>query len=507
MKNFKINKLVLMLLIIGLVSNTSCKKLLDVDASNLVNEENTWSSITDTRAALLGTYGLLRAALADNNAHWVYGELRASSFEASSRRDLQAVIEGNLNAPYALLQDVSNWRRFYAVINSANLFIERSGEVLEKDPQYTNLNHDIDVAQMRAIKGFAYFYMVRIWGDVPLWTKSYDGAFPKLPRSEAKAVLNYAENELREASKVLPIRYGIPNAAYLPGLYYGYDNTRWDGTLITSVAANAMLAHIAALDNRYLDASVYIDFVINNASQAGMVYTAVSDLTRIDGFFLNVKASQMFALGMSWNRGESSTSGHIEDLTLAAPLVSKPVPDIFMSASSILEMFNEPKDQRFNINANGEVVTPYFTDFMGLRPIFSKIKIIRDGISGTNGSLPIYSSPIVFSRLEEITLLKAEALAVLGETENALTTLNDLRYKRNLPDLPSDADLIDEIFKERKRELLGEGWSWYDLVRYKRIKNNDAAFNNLIATSGIYWPIAQDVIISNPEVQQNPYWK
>lgn len=506
MKNFKIN--IVVLLITGLVFNTGCKKLLDIDASNLVNEKNSWSSITDTRSSLLGTYGLLRAALAENNAHWLYGELRQSGFEASSKRDLEAIINGKLNSPYPLLQDLSDWRRFYAVINSANLFIERSAEVLEKDPQYTNLNHEVDVAQMRAIKGFAYFYMVRIWGDLPLWKQSYDGAFPKLPRSEAKAVLDYAENELREAAKVLPFRYGMRSAAYFPGLYYGFDNTRWDGSLITSVAANAMLAHIAVWDNRYLDASVHVDFVLDNASQAGLVSTSVNDLTKADGFFLNVKASQMFALGMSWDRGESTVTGHVEDLMLAAPLVSKPIPDVFMSATTILNIFTEPTDDRFRINAStGDVISPYFTDFTGLRPVFSKIKVIGDGSGTLEGALSIYSSPIVFSRMEEILLLKAEILAVLGEEASSLLVLNDVRYRRGLLDLDPHADLIDEIFKERKRELLGEGWSWYDLIRYKRIKANDPGFNALIANDGIYWPIATRVLSNNSSIEQNQYWR
>ncbi|ULT40268.1 hypothetical protein KRR40_36485 [Niabella defluvii] len=51
---------------------------------NTINEKNAWKSITDTRSALLGNYGLMRSALADNEANWMYGELRGSAFKSVS---------------------------------------------------------------------------------------------------------------------------------------------------------------------------------------------------------------------------------------------------------------------------------------------------------------------------------------------------------------------------------------------------------------------------------------
>ncbi|HRB80221.1 MAG TPA: RagB/SusD family nutrient uptake outer membrane protein, partial [Niabella sp.] len=66
--------------------------------------------------------------------------------------------------------------------------------------------------------------------------------------------------------------------------------------------------------------------------------------------------------------------------------------------------------------------------------------------------------------------------------------------------------IIKEIFAERRRELVGEGWHWYDQIRQNRILRNDPSFNTLLDQDGIYWPIAQEVLNRNPLIVQNTYW-
>ncbi|SUJ01715.1 SusD family [Sphingobacterium spiritivorum] len=490
------------------IVSVSCNKMLDIESQHIVDEENKWKDINDARGSMLGVYGLLRSALAENNSQWMYGELRNGDFTSLGKRDLQVIINGELNSSYALVQKLSNWRKFYAVINAANLFIEKSPEIVNNDKQYTALNNRIDVAQMRVIKGFCYYLLARTWGDVPIWDKSYEGSFPKVKQSTEKEVLAYAEKELKAAAEILPFQYGSRfDEIYPTEKYMGFDQTKWNGVLFNRISANAILAHVAAWSGNYLEASVYADYVLKNANKAGAAYVESSFLSSEKGFFSNSNSSQLVALPFSWTASEASFEGHLEQLTLAAPLVSKPVADIYIPADQIIQIFHEAGDVRFSINSAGAVQTTYFTDFGGVRPIFSKIKVIREGVSGTDGSLPLFSSAIVFTRMEEIALLRAEALAVLGQRELAKNILDQIRKSRGLSESSSATDLIDEIFSERRRELLGEGWRWYDLVRYKKIKRNDAAFNILIDQKGIFWPIASEVLSNNSELVQNPYWK
>ena len=177
------NKIIINSLCISLLLIISaCKKVLDIDSTRTVGEKNMWRTMEDSRAALMGVYGLERSALADNNAHWVYGDVRAGDFVSPTRQDLKAVISNNLKASYPAIDALSNWRRWYAAINAANIFLERIGDVKAKDAKYTDNNMKVDIAQVRFLRAFAYFYMVRIWGDVPLLLSSHDGEFENKPR-------------------------------------------------------------------------------------------------------------------------------------------------------------------------------------------------------------------------------------------------------------------------------------------------------------------------------------
>lgn len=487
---------------------SGCSKMLEVDSRHIVNEENKWKDINDARGSLMGVYGLLRSAMAQDNGYWLYGELRSGDFSSVNKRDLDVIISGELNSSYPLVQKLSNWRKFYAVINAANLFIENSPKIVAKDAQYTALNNKIDIAQMRVIKGFCYYLLARTWGDVPIWDKSYEGNFPNIKASAEKEVLVYAENQIKSVKDDLPFIYGSETDPIYPTLnYHGSNRDKWNGVLFNRLSANTILAHIAAWAGNYLEASVYADYVLTNAGKAGASFNLSSNITSANGFFYNSSNSQLVAFPFKWSESEASYEGHLEQLTLASPLVSKAIPDIYIPRDRIVQIFTEDNDVRFNITKDGSTLSTYFSNIGGQYPIFSKIKVIREGVSGADGSLPLFSSAIVFSRMEEVALLRAEALVVLGQKDLAKGLLDQVRKSRGLQDSPNEIDLLDAIFAERRRELLGEGWRWYDLVRYKKLKRNDTEFNKLIDGKGIFWPIAQDVLNNNTQLSQNSFWK
>ena len=499
----------ILLLVVALCLNVSCRKALDVDSSRLAKEDGHWTTLQDTRSGLMGTYALMRAALADNDAHWLWGEFRNGDFASTSRSDLKAIVSGDLNATYPLMQDITNWRGFYAVINSASLLIERAPDVLAADKRYTQINYKVDVAQARALRAFAYFYMVRIWGDVPLITSSHDdGSFQSKPRTDQAKVLVYAASELTAAAKDLPYIYGAIDNDLLPGLYYGYDADRWKGALFTKISAYAILAHIAAWQSNYLDAAVYTDFIMKNYAKSNIAYSTITDLTGSDGIFNGASSNPIICFGFNDLYGESTANGHIEQLVLAAPLIIKQTPDLYVPKDTIATAFTDLNDQRFGLDTiSGLSRTNYFVNYSGETPVFSKIKVLKGG--STNGNFAIYSSNIIFTRLEELTLLRAEALTVLGQRQDAINLLNVIKKSRGVATFADGPgkDLIKEIFDERRRELMGEAWRWYDQVRYNKIKGNNAAFNNLINQKGIYWPIATEVLNANSLLTQNSYWK
>ncbi len=179
-----------------------------------------------------------------------------------------------------------------------------------------------------------------------------------------------------------------------------------------------------------------------------------------------------------------------------------------MPKEDILKTFNEKKDERFSIDTLGNPNTEaYFRNFNGKYPIFSKIKCIMGGVS--DPTFRIFTSATILTRLEDIALLRAEALAVLGEKTTAIELLNEIRERRGLKPYAEtvNGDLLDAIFLERKRELMGEGHRWYDMIRREKIKHDNPKLAALIANDGIYWPIAKEILAQNKLIEQNAYWK
>jgi len=490
-----------------LALSSSCNKMLDVESTRVVSEEYMWEKMEDTRGALMGVYALTKSALVDNNAFWLYGEVRSGDYAIPFRRDLKAIATNDLNANDATLEALRNWRRWYAVVNAANVFMERAPEVFEKDDRYTEGNLKVDVAQARFLRAFAYFYMTRVWGDVPLITKSGESSFTNRPRENKDKLMAWIEQELLATVVDLPFRYSNNEPEQL-GNYYNEATSRWDGTLATKINVYAVLAHLSAWQENYPNVASYTAYIMDNYSKANINYASTSNLTSPSGFFFDKHSSQMFAFPAVWAHVEASFTGHIEELTLASPVVNKTNPDIYLTKESIISVFNEPKDERFSIDTLGNPLNEnYFRNFNGRYPIFSKIKCIQGG--NTDPNFQIFSSALVVSRLEDITLLRAEALAVLGERNGAVELLDIIRENRGL--LPyteeENGDLVNAIFRERQRELMGEGHRWYDVVRYNRIKNDDPAFVKLLNEGGIYWPIAESLLQQNNLLEQNNYWK
>lgn len=488
----------------------ACTKQLNIDSTTTVGEKNFWTSYKDTRAALMGTYGLLRAALSDNGSFWMYGELRQGDFVSVQRPDLDAIIKGKLNAAYPVFNALTNWRRFYAVINAANIFLERVGDVKKNDPKYSDQNMAVDIAQIRFLRAFAYFYLVTVWGDVPFVQNSHDGSFENKPREDKDKILAFAESEMLAAAANLPYNYSNSDPQQL-GDYYNEPYSRWVSVLARKLSVYGVLAHVAAWKGDYRAAYTYSKFVLDNYNKSGMYFEPDTYwISAGNGMFQGHKTNQLFGLNFEFDNQDATFEGHIESFTLAEPFTRKSLPDIYVPRDSILSAFNMPSDLRFSLDTvtgKPNYTDRWFSNFNSDIPIFCKIKVVMK--DGSDPSFRLYSSCLIYTRLEEIALLYAEALAVTGDTPGAIDALNSVREIRNVSDFVAGGkeDLIDAIFQERRREMMGEGHRWFDLVRYNKIKRNNPAFMKLISQGGIYWPVAADILRQNPLITQNPYWK
>lgn len=502
----------------------SCNKLVEVDSYHAASEEQQWNKIEDARAGVMGIHGLTRAALAENNGHWLNGDVRGGDFTvrrgAAGESDLRAIQENRLARPSATLQQFANWRRFYAAINAASVFIERAPQIVDKDRSYSEENLELDLAQARGLRAFNYFYMVRIWGDVPLLTRSFDnGSFKEFPRADAQTVLNYAKRELLEIIPSLPFEFGTSS-----NQYYGREPDLWRGMAFNKLWAYACLAHISAWQGNYADVDTYTQYILDNYSEIGAQFVPIENLVLSTGAGLfnseynaDFRGSKIISFNfpsVDNKASENTQTGHLEALTLAYPFVRKPYPDIYVGKDSLYSIFDDLDDLRFGVDTTTMLYQSNYVHNMNADiPVFSKIKIVQNGVN-SDGDYAVFGSALVFTRLEEITLLRAEALLALNRPAEALRPYNDMRVTRGLREQSynndfgqDDSKLLHAIFEERRKELMGEGWRWYDLIRRQKLLRDDPVLLNLIENDGIYWPVANEVLANNGLITQNDYWK
>lgn len=111
-------------------------------------------------------------------------------------------------------------------------------------------------------------------------------------------------------------------------------------------------------------------------------------------------------------------------------------------------------------------------------------------------------------RYAEVLLMNAEAANELGQTGTALSSLNEVRQRVNLPDITTtnQAELRMAIWNERRLELAFEHDRWFDLVRQGRAGQVMRALGKpFVDGKHELFPIPQAQIdVSGGALTQNP---
>ena len=117
-----------------------------------------------------------------------------------------------------------------------------------------------------------------------------------------------------------------------------------------------------------------------------------------------------------------------------------------------------------------------------------------------NSNVPIF-------RYTGLILLGAEAYAKKGNYGKAKELLQMIRDRAGfgLPSVP-DMELVTEILKERRRELIGEGHIFFDQLRNNQFEGVSAMSPLRIQRNGYFWPVRYQNIRKNPALEQTSYW-
>ena len=460
-----------------LIAIGACEVLEQDPISNL-SSENFFETAEHANAATTSTYAALRNTFnggQGNVRYSVWGDLRA---------DLLATDEGK-NVGYDRLEDneqtptdaVADWSDLYQTIARANDIIANVPGI--EDVDLTAKDESEILAQARFLRAFSYFYLVRLWGDVPLSLEPVNSASDPvdLPRISQTVVLDTVEAD---------ITYAL---ARLPTTYSSNSNTRGRATL---GGAYALQAHVYAWQANWEAAAASAQQVIENPQYELLPGERYADIFDAENTRESIFELQIDPL----SAGEGTSSLFIDFGTdeqnggLTGEL------GIFLPSEKFLNGLEEGDLRRSTlIFDGGGLFRPQIVKY--IRP-FGRADL---GTSVPNRAAEADNNIIIY-RLAGIILLRAEALNYLGRTEEAAALLNQIRERAGLPatTATSQEELKAAILKERGYELAFEGHRWFDLVRNGEALNEIETLTN---PDRLLLPISQREIILNENIDSN----
>ncbi len=187
----------------------SCKKFLIVKPVDTLSGSEFWQNRADAEKAINGAYRLLLDKFLESTLYNT-GDFRAGWWNWFDKRNLAALGRNDMLGSDLASSDGSdqpkNWTQFYRTIAAANLCIDRIPGI--EDPGFTQQQRKALVAEARFIRAFTYFYMVRLYGDVPLQLNPYETDIK--PRIDMLTVLDTCIQDLRGCEQDLPVAYDDP---------------------------------------------------------------------------------------------------------------------------------------------------------------------------------------------------------------------------------------------------------------------------------------------------------
>nr|WP_198160669.1 RagB/SusD family nutrient uptake outer membrane protein [Pedobacter panaciterrae] len=183
--------------IVALSVLSSCKDSLTIDdLENRTVVRGYYNSSQRIEQAVVGGYVDLRRALLANYAWMMYGDARTGDLKVAVDYQ-QLVVKQELTTDQRNLKQLTDWGYFYDVIRDANDVLDI---VNQADPGILNTyQRNLFRGEALALKSMAYFYLARIWGEVPSAEKNNFGL-----RLSTRESVTQAAQWASEAKGLLP---------------------------------------------------------------------------------------------------------------------------------------------------------------------------------------------------------------------------------------------------------------------------------------------------------------
>lgn len=485
-----------------LILIASCSKgFLDEDNKTSLSQENYFTSETQAQAAINGIYTKLQSLqfqTAYGEANWIALELPVG--HASTLSQSRGTLITHTSSAIELTFQ-SMWSNFYNGIANANLSISKIPGIEMNEKNKSRL-----LGEAHFLRAFFYYYLVRLYGDIPLLTEVVTTASPDFypERSSKEAVYDLIVSDLKTAETS-----SLPN---------------------TDATGRASLGAV-----KTLLASVYLTMAGQPLNKGAEYYQLAADKAEevIDNNWYSLFTDYAFLHDRAHKNGQEfifqvqylggiATNSITQLITPEKIGISKSLAEYgsLMPLTQFVESYElddlRAQEQQFYFSSydNGTTIREFNR--------YALYKYWLEEAAGLNGDLNDDAN-FTLLRLPELMLIYAEASnEVSGPTEKARTQLQIIRDRAMLttPALSEfNKDSFREfVWRERYHELAFENKAYFDIQRTRKVYNlllgNFVDAFSYVNESGVtfteqymLWPVPQKEIDSNPNLlPQNTGW-
>jgi hypothetical protein len=500
--NRKLSLLLIFLIFIG-ESQISCRKFIQAPLPpGTITENSVYRSDATAIAVLNSIYNEMNTnpiqGIGTSGSISIFAGLSADEFALVNGVTIQSYVAyytNSLSQSGVQVSGGENWAPLYSFIFQCNAAIEGVNSSSSLTPAVKQQL----LGEAKFMRAFYYFYLVNLYGDVPLVLATDPAGNTNLARSSKIQVYQQIITDLLDAEDKLSNDY----------LDVTLLNTSSERVRPTKWAAKALLARVYLFNgnltgdvSNYANAETKATEVINNST----LYTLLPSLN--DVFLKNSRETilQVQPTSINFNTLEAQ----VLVIQSTGPLQQTPV----ILNKLLLNSF-EPDDQRAIlgnwINRTIYNSTPTTKD-TAYYPFKYKLNTSDATITSSTGTKNMKEYFMVL-RLAEQYLIRSEARARQGNIGGAESDLNAIRHRAGLGDTPANdqASLITAILNERRHELFSEwGYRWLDLKRTGTVDAVMTIATPLKSNGIVQWqsyqqlyPIPLTEIQSAPNLKQN----
>jgi starch-binding outer membrane protein, SusD/RagB family len=497
------------LVCLALMLSSGCSSFLEEQDPSNLSPDSYYTIPEHAEAAIAATYAQTRfigggAGIFVANFSMVEAVTGTMKTETGQNSDLNNLVGLVHNGDNLLVRNW--WNGLYSVIAQSNL-------VLDRVPAITPMNEaqkNKILGEAHFLRAWSYFYLVRLYGDVPLITAPQTATSENfLPvRSPAEEVYNQIVDDL--------------TAAEASGLAWTDASGRASLGAVKSLLAKVHLTMAG--------------FPLNKgAASYKLAADKANEVITSGNFSLFANYSDLHSLAQE-NKGE-----HIFSIQYLANVSGNPMQQLLLPNFKNVSAWGDemgttvPTSQFYQSYEAGDKRAEdrqgfFYTSYydggngalktLGAPYVFKHFDVVAHGTTGTAGTTRSdLNWPLI--RYADVLLIYAEAQNKADGTPNsgAYDAVNQIRTRANLAPLSglSPDQFETAVWRERWHELCYEGITWFDMVRLRKVYNEATnEFDNFtghvfpdngarLADKHLLFPLPTSEMRNNPNLTpQNP---